>query len=89
MFLLQNIMLSETFCGKNAEAAENGHIFQLLNVFERFVTYSRVERGSHQAVVIKAGVCCMRVCNVSIIRIFDCFGISVDLQNLLTIKDVP
>jgi hypothetical protein len=33
MFLLQCIILSETCCGKNAEAAENGHIFQLLSVF--------------------------------------------------------
>jgi hypothetical protein len=33
MFLLQCIILSETHCGKNAEAAENGHIFQLLSVF--------------------------------------------------------
>jgi hypothetical protein len=33
MFLLQCIILSETRCGKNAEAAENGYICQLLSVF--------------------------------------------------------
>jgi hypothetical protein len=33
MFHLQSIILSETFCGKNAEAAENRHIFQFLSVF--------------------------------------------------------
>jgi hypothetical protein len=33
MFHLQSIILSEICCGKNAEAAENGHIFKLLSVF--------------------------------------------------------
>jgi hypothetical protein len=55
-FYLQSIILSETFCGKNAEAAGNGHILQLLGVFQRSVTHSRVECGAHQAVAVKAGV---------------------------------
>jgi hypothetical protein len=33
MIHLQSIILSETFCGKNAEAAENHIIFQILSVF--------------------------------------------------------
>jgi hypothetical protein len=44
MFHLQSMILSETCFGKNAKTAENGHIFQLLNVFQRSVTHSRVER---------------------------------------------
>jgi hypothetical protein len=52
MFHLQCIILSETFCDKNAEAAENGHIFNALSVI-----HSRVLRGVNQAIEIKAGVC--------------------------------
>jgi hypothetical protein len=33
MFLLQCIILSETRCGKNAEAAENVHIFHFFSGF--------------------------------------------------------
>jgi hypothetical protein len=61
MFHSQRIILSETCCGKKAEAAENGHIFQLLSVLQRAVIHSRVERGEHQAVAIMAGICCVRV----------------------------
>jgi hypothetical protein len=67
MFYLQSIILSETFFGKNAKAAENGHIFQLLSVFQRSVTHSRVERGAHQAIAIKARVYCVRVCSFRIL----------------------
>jgi hypothetical protein len=35
MFYLQSIILSETFCGKNAGAAENDRIFQLVSVFQK------------------------------------------------------
>jgi hypothetical protein len=34
MFHVQCIILSENGCGKNAEAAENGNIFQLVRVFQ-------------------------------------------------------
>jgi hypothetical protein len=64
---LQSIILSETCCGKNADAAENGHIFQLLSLFQHSVTLSRVEHAARQAVTIKAGVCYVRVCNFSIL----------------------
>jgi hypothetical protein len=67
MFHLQSIILSEICCGKSAEAAENGLIFQLLSVFQCSLTQSRVERGAHLAFAIKAGVCCTRVCNFSIL----------------------
>jgi hypothetical protein len=67
MFHLQSIILSETFCGQTAVAAENGLIFQLLSVFQRFVTHSRDQRGAHKAVAIKAGVCCVRVSIFSIV----------------------
>jgi hypothetical protein len=51
---LQCIFLSETCCSKNAEAAENGHIFHFLSVFQRSVNHSRVALEAHQAVTIKA-----------------------------------
>jgi hypothetical protein len=54
IFNFQYIILSETFCCKNAESAENGQIF-FLSVFQRSVTHSRVARVAHQAVAIKAG----------------------------------
>jgi hypothetical protein len=88
MFHLQSIILSETFYGKNAEAAENGYIFPPLSVFQRFVTHSRVQRGAQQAVTIKARVCCVLVCSFSKI-VCIVFGVSVDLQNLVKIKGVP
>jgi hypothetical protein len=52
---------------QNAEAAENGHIFQLLSVFQRSVTHSRVARAARQAVAIKARVCFLLVCDYSIL----------------------
>jgi hypothetical protein len=61
------IILPKTCCGKNAEAAQHCHICQLLNVFQRSVTHSRVARAAHQAVTIKAGVSCVRVCKFSIL----------------------
>jgi hypothetical protein len=65
MFHLQSIIWSETCCGKNAEAAENSHPFQLWVFFQRSVTHSRVEREAHQAVAIKVEMCCVRVRNFS------------------------
>jgi hypothetical protein len=59
MFHLQCIFLSETCDNKNA--AENGHIFPFLSVFQRSVTHSRVALEAHQAVTIKARACCFRV----------------------------
>jgi hypothetical protein len=66
MFHVQCIILSETFCGKNAEAAENWYIFQLLSVFQRSVTPSGVQRGAHKSLQSKpepsaAGVCNFRI----------------------------
>jgi hypothetical protein len=65
MFHLQCTFLSEMCFSKNAEAAENCHIFLFLSVFQRSVTHSRVAIDAHQAVLIKAKVCCVCVCTVS------------------------
>jgi hypothetical protein len=67
MFHFQCIVWSETCCGKTAEATENSQIFQLMSVFQRSVTHSRVAHVAHQAVTIEAGVCCARVRNFSIL----------------------
>lgn len=67
MFRLECIILSDTCCGKNAEAAENGLIFQLVSGFQRSVTHSGVARAARQAVTVKAGVCCVRVYRFSIL----------------------
>jgi hypothetical protein len=65
MFRLLCVILSETCCGKNAAAAEN--MFQLVRVFQRSVTHSRVARTAHQAATIKANVCCVHDYNISIL----------------------
>jgi uncharacterized membrane protein YidH (DUF202 family) len=57
MFHFQCIILFTACCDKNAEAAENSHICQLLNVFQLFVTHSKFAHAAQQAVAIKAGVC--------------------------------
>jgi hypothetical protein len=57
MVHLQCIILSEICCSKNAEAAENCHIFQLESIFQRSVTHSIVACAAHQAITSKAGVC--------------------------------
>jgi hypothetical protein len=67
MFHLQCIFLSEICCSKKKKAAENGHIFHFLSVFQRSVTHSRVALEAHQAVTIKARVFCMRVRSFSIL----------------------
>jgi hypothetical protein len=63
--------------------------FQLVNVFQRSVTHSRVARAAHQTVTTKARVCCVRVCNFSILAICIILAKSVDLHNLVKIKGVP
>jgi hypothetical protein len=88
MFHLQSIILSETFCGKNADAAEHRHIFPFLSVFQRSVTHNRVQSRAHQAVAVKAGVllcACVQFQHYSL----HCFGVNVDLHKLVKIKDVP
>jgi hypothetical protein len=55
MLHFQCIILPKTCCGKNAEAAENGLICQLLSIFQRSVTHgSRAAQAAHQANTIKA-----------------------------------
>jgi hypothetical protein len=67
MFHLQSIILSETFCGKNAEEAlaENENICQHLNVFQRSVTDSRIERGAHQKPLQSRQESAVCVCAIS------------------------
>jgi hypothetical protein len=67
MFHLQCIFLSETCCSKNAEAAENGHIVHFLSLFQRSVTHSTLALEAHQAVTIKARVCCVHVRSFSVL----------------------
>jgi hypothetical protein len=43
MFLFQWIILSETCCGKNAEAAENGHTFHFWGIFQHCLTHYNSE----------------------------------------------
>jgi hypothetical protein len=64
VFHLQCIILSKASFGKNAEAAENGHICQLLSVFQRSVTYSRFAHAAHQAVNNQGW---MHACSVSML----------------------
>jgi hypothetical protein len=54
MVHLQCIIFSETCCGKNAEAAENGHIFHCVSIFQCSVIHSRIAQTAHQAVTIMA-----------------------------------
>jgi hypothetical protein len=70
------IIVSETCCGKNAEAAKISQISQLMSILQRFVTKSRVACAAHQAVTIKACVCCVNVCNFSILA---CIVLAVEL----------
>jgi hypothetical protein len=88
MFHLQCIFFSEICCGKNTEATENGIIFQLLSIFQCSLTHSRVVRGAHQAFAIKAGVCCVRVCNFSIIASID-LVLVLFYKNLVKINCIP
>jgi hypothetical protein len=53
---------------KNDEAAENGHILKFVRSFSRLChIHARGARAAHQAVTIKSRVCCVRVCNFSIL----------------------
>jgi hypothetical protein len=72
MFHFQCIILSKTCWDKTAEAAVNSHMCQLLSVFQRSVTQSRVTLAAHQAVRVKAGVCCVHVCFFCFLIIFTC-----------------
>jgi hypothetical protein len=67
MFHLQCIFFLKTLWNKNAEAAENDHIFQFMIIFQRSVTHFRDALAAHKAVTIKARACCVRVRNFSIL----------------------
>jgi hypothetical protein len=89
MFHLQCIFLSETCCSKNVEAAENGHIVHFLSGFQRSVTHSRAALEAHQAVTIKARVCCVRVRSFSILACIILALTSIYNFFFLKIKGVP
>jgi hypothetical protein len=65
---LQCIVLSKNCCGENAAVAKISPIFQLVSVFQRSVTQSSVAHAAHQAVTIKARVCCVCDCIFSILQ---------------------
>jgi hypothetical protein len=67
MFHLQCIFVLETLYNKNVEAAENGHIFQFMIIFQCSVTHFRDTLATHKAVTIKARACCVHVRNFSIL----------------------
>jgi hypothetical protein len=84
MFHFQRTILSETCFVKNAEEGKNCNTFQFLGIFQHSVTQFRVDRAAHQAVTIKAVVCC-----VHFQHFLPCFDSSIDLQNRVKIKGVP
>jgi hypothetical protein len=84
MFHFQCIILSKTCCGKNAKAAESGHICQLLSVFQCSVAHSRVAL----AVTIKAGICLVHVCCFSILA-FIVSAVSYIKKQEVKMKGVP
>jgi hypothetical protein len=67
MFHLQCIFVFKTLCNKNVEAAESGHIFQFMIIFQRSVTHLRDSLAAHKAVTTKARACCVRVRNFGIL----------------------
>jgi hypothetical protein len=73
---------------QNAEAAENGLIFQLVSVFQRSVTHSRGARVAHQAGTNQGWslLCaCMQFQQSSL----HVLAIGINIQNLGKIKGVP
>jgi hypothetical protein len=48
MFHLKYTILSETLFGKNVEAAQTNHFFQLVIDLQSSVTYFRVAHAAHQ-----------------------------------------
>jgi hypothetical protein len=66
MFHLRASFCQKIAVAKNAEAAENGRIFQCEHFFQHSDTHSRAAHAAHQAVTIKVGVCCVHVCNFNI-----------------------
>jgi hypothetical protein len=77
VFHLQSIILSETFCGKTAEAAENRQLFFF--TFERFSTLCLLSHTLELKVEHNQGrslLCaCVQFQHYSLL----CFGVSVDL----------
>jgi hypothetical protein len=75
----QCFIFSASFCQKLVltnllRQQQNTHVCQIVIVEKRSVTHSRVARAAHQVVTIKAGVCCVRVWNTSIVA---CIGLAV------------
>jgi hypothetical protein len=88
MFRLQCIIMSETCCSKNAEAAENGQIFHFSSVCQRSLLHSRVALEAHQAVTIKVRVCFVRVRSFNILVCIILAVASVK-KKILKITGVP
>jgi hypothetical protein len=65
MYHLQCISLSETCYGKNAEAAENSHIIQLVSVFQHSVTGTPKLHMQHTKLLQSMMASTVRVCAIS------------------------
>jgi hypothetical protein len=82
------IILSETCCGKNAEATKISQISQLMTVFQRFVTKSRIACAAHQAItIIRLSLLCE--CVQFQHSSLHYSGSIVYLQNFVKINGVP
>jgi hypothetical protein len=88
VFHLRCVILTQTYCGKNADSSDNGQFFQLLSVFQGSVTRSRIASAAHQAIKNhgQSLLCaCVQFQHSSLL----CFESSVDLHTLVKIKGVP
>jgi hypothetical protein len=102
MFHLLCIILSETCCGKNAEAAENCYIFfQLVSVFlkldlsqtqdlqvEHTNLYCYNQREGKRVIMLQSRLKTIDAC-VQFQHSSLHLGISIDLQSQVKIKGVP
>jgi hypothetical protein len=82
------------FCQKHAVSKMLRHqkTVTFFNVWTFFNaqshTHTRVAHTAHQAIAIKAEVCCVRGCNFTILACI-VLAVSADLQNLVKITSVP
>jgi hypothetical protein len=81
--------MSETFCGKSADAAEKWHIFQPFSIFQRSVTHFRVQGGIRTPSHCNQGRSLLCTCVQFQHSSLHCFGVYADLQNIVKIEGVP
>jgi hypothetical protein len=71
---VRNLLWQKCWCSR-----KRSHFFQFIRVFQRSVTHSRVERGAHQAAIIKA-MSLLCACAQFQHSSLHCYGSSIDLQ---------